>query len=108
MSDDKKRRRADFSREVGDRERRKLLARKKRTDQVWFGLGMFGLVGWSVAVPMLLGTFLGLWIDLKYPSQYSWTLMLIVIGLLIGCANAWYWVSRERRGITKERENDVS
>jgi len=34
--------------------------------------------------------------------------MLIVIGLLIGCANAWFWVSRERRGITKERENDIS
>jgi len=57
---------------------------------------MFGLVGWSVAVPAVAAIALGVWIDTRYPSQYSWTLMLLVVGVTIGCFNAWYWVTRER------------
>lgn len=96
----------DFPGDVGVRERRKLRARKKKTNEVWFGLGMFGLVGWSVAVPTFLSTILGLWIDLKWPSPYSWTLMLLIIGVLLGCGNAWYWVNREMKRIERERADD--
>lgn len=81
---------------VGSQEERKLRARRERQKGVWFGLGMFGLVGWSVAVPTLAAIALGVWIDTRFPSQYSWTLMLLVIGVAIGCFNAWYWVQRER------------
>lgn len=73
---------------------RKLKARQSHKS-VWFGLGMFGLVGWSVAVPTLLGIALGLWIDGHFPSQYSWTLMLLLLGIGLGCFNAWYWVQQE-------------
>ena len=65
-------------------ESRKLKARRERDRTVWFGLGMFGLVGWSVAIPALLGTALGLWIDSRWPSRVSWTLMLLVIGVALG------------------------
>ena len=95
-----------FPREVDIRERRKLRARKHKTEEVWFGLGMFGMVGWSVAVPTVLGIFIGVWIDLTWTSRYSWTLMLLVVGLGIGCANAWYWLNRERRAINREREDN--
>ena len=97
--DDKK-----FPDEVGVREKRKLRAREKKSEEVWFGLGMFGMVGWSVAVPTVLGIFLGVWIDLKWAGRYSWTLMLMVLGLIMGCLNAWFWVSRQRRSINRERE----
>ncbi len=56
---------------------------------------MFGLVGWSVAIPALIGVALGMWIDFRRPSQYSWTLMLMLIGIALGCLNAWRWVHRE-------------
>lgn len=82
--------------QVGAKEERKLRARRERHKGVWFGLGMFGLVGWSVAVPTLAAIALGVWIDTRFPSQYSWTLMLLVMGIALGCFNAWYWVSRER------------
>jgi len=72
---------------------------------VWFGLGMMGLVGWSVVVPTLLGTALGVWLDKRYPSIHSWTLSLLIIGLVIGCLNAWYWVDKEEKKI-HEGEND--
>jgi ATP synthase protein I len=68
---------------------------------------MFGLVGWSVAVPTLAGIFIGLWIDVKRPGHYSWTLMLMMIGLVLGCVNAWLWISRERDAIRREREGNV-
>jgi ATP synthase protein I len=58
---------------------------------------MFGLVGWSVAIPTLIGIVLGIWIDSAWPSQYSWTLMGLIMGVIVGCLNAWYWVKRESR-----------
>jgi ATP synthase protein I len=62
-----------------------------------FGLGMFGLVGWSVAVPTVLGIALGLWLDAKLDSAISWTLTMLFVGVVLGCLNAWYWVKRESR-----------
>jgi ATP synthase protein I len=86
-----------FKREVDVKETRKLRARREREEnrRVWFGLGMFGLVGWSVAIPTLIGIALGVWIDVTWPSRVSWTLMLMFIGVILGCINAWYWVQRE-------------
>ena len=52
-----------FSREVGAKVARKLKAQRNPTPGVWFGLGMMGLIGWSVVVPTLLGASLGLWLD---------------------------------------------
>jgi ATP synthase protein I len=66
------------------------------------GLGLFGLVGWSVAVPTLLGLVLGRWIDATWPSRISWTLTLLLAGVLVGCLNAWRWVSQERRAIEQQ------
>jgi predicted F0F1-ATPase subunit len=51
-----------LSQEVGAKAARKLQARRN-TRTVWFGLGMMGLIGWSVAIPTLLGAALGLWLD---------------------------------------------
>jgi ATP synthase protein I len=47
--------RTAFSREVGAKAARKLKARRNSTQGVWFGLGMMGLIGWSVAVPTVSG-----------------------------------------------------
>ncbi len=96
--------RQELCRKVGAKDTRKIRARHEKYGSVWFGLGMFGLVGWSVAIPTLIGIVLGVWIDLKWPSRYSWTLMLLVIGIILGCLNAWFWVMRERKMIGVEKE----
>jgi ATP synthase protein I len=96
-----------FPEQVEVREKRKLRARTQKPGQVWFGLGVFGMVGWSVAIPTVIGIFCGIWIDVTWPGPYSWTLMLLVIGLLLGCANAWFWVNRERKSITRERDHEI-
>jgi len=87
--------RQDLETKIAEKQKRKVQARSEGEQSAWFGLGMFGLVGWSVSVPSLLGVALGLWIDRRWPSQFSWTLMLLILGVSIGCLNAWWWVQRE-------------
>jgi len=94
-----------FVRRVAIKAARKLKAAREGTVPVWFGLGMLGLVGWSVAAPTLLGALLGLWWDRRHPGPHSWTLALLVAGLVIGCANAWYWVSREDKAMHAESDH---
>ena len=97
----------DFSEQIGDMAERKLKAQRHVTKTVWTGLGMMGLVGWSVAAPTLLGTALGMWIDSRYAGEHSWTLALLAVGLMLGCFNAWHWVAKEDKEIHKyEDEND--
>ena len=91
-----------LSQEVGAKVARKLKAQRNPAPGVWFGLGMMGIIGWSVAIPTLLGAVLGLWLDHHYPGGRSWTLALLVAGLTIGCINAWHWVDREDKAMRDE------
>ena len=84
---------------------RKLKARRNASPGVWFGLGMMGLIGWSVAVPTLLGAGLGIWLDKHHAGPHSWTLALLVAGLVIGCFNAWHWVDKEEKAMRKEQDD---
>ena len=91
--------------QVGVKAARKIKARNS-TQGVWFGLGMMGLVGWSVVVPTLLGAALGIWLDKHHPGKHAWTLALLVVGLAIGCFNAWHWVAREEQAMKDGSEDD--
>lgn len=85
-----------FSKQVAEKEIRKLNALKEKKESAWRGLGMFGMVGWSVAVPTLLGVALGIWLDKVYPQSFSWTLTCLILGLISGCLIAWNWVIKEK------------
>ena len=100
-------RKESFIRRLKDADSR-LRKRKKRSDRgPWFGLGLFGLIGWSVALPTVAGVGIGIFIDSRFESGYSWTLILLAGGLILGCVNAWFWVSREREKIHEEdNENE--
>lgn len=105
-SEKKSKERPTFSEQVGAKASRKLKARRNSSTGVWFGLGMMGLIGWSVAVPTLLGATLGIWLDKQHPGAHSWTLALLVTGLAIGCLNAWHWVAKEDRAMRKEDSDE--
>lgn len=94
---------AELADHLGAKASRKLKARRKGPLGVWFGLGMMGLIGWSVTVPTLLGAMLGIWLDNNYSDGRSWTLALLIAGLSIGCLNAWHWVSQEDRAMRDEQ-----
>ena len=103
MSEDPKRDRPAeaFRERVDSEETRKLKARGRDAKVVAYGLGTLGMIGWSVAMPTVLGALLGAWLDKTYPSAHSWTLALLVAGLVGGCFIAWHWVSKEADEIHK-------
>jgi ATP synthase protein I len=92
---------------VGASAARKIKGRRSPAPGLWFGLGVMGLVGWSVTVPTLLGTALGLWLDQHHSGRHSWTLALLIGGLSIGCLNAWHWVASEQQDIQSEEDKDA-
>jgi ATP synthase protein I len=84
-----------FAQTIQAKEERKVEARRRRRPGIIAGMGMFGLVGWSVAIPTLLCLALGIWIDTHVETRFSWTLMLLVVGIFLGSMTAWYWVREE-------------
>lgn len=61
----------DLGHRVGDKAWRKIKAKREGHRIVLSGLGMFGLIGWSIVVPMLAGAAMGLWLDRRYPQPFS-------------------------------------
>ncbi len=95
----------DFIDQIEVQVKRKLRA-QSRENHIWSGFGMFGLIGWSVALPVVLGALLGIWIDERYPGSHSWTLILLIAGLCIGCWNAARWVMKEQKNILDDEAKD--
>jgi ATP synthase protein I len=93
-----------FADKVAKKESLRIKGLRHKDETVWFGVGMFGIVGWSVAIPTLIGIALGLWIDRTWPSRYSWALMFLIIGVVLGCINAAYWVKKVRTKIIEDDE----
>jgi ATP synthase protein I len=83
---------------------RKLKARRERGRRsLWFGLGAMGVVGWSVALPTVIGVLVGHWLDSRYPGPLSWSLTLLVLGAALGGLNAWRWLRRQREPSEAEK-----
>jgi ATP synthase protein I len=99
MSDEKE---TLFGRKVASEAALKLRVQRDNTQGVWFGLGMSGLIGWSVATPTVAGVLIGVWLDHSHPAPFSWTLALLVAGLMLGCANAWHWVAQQDEAMRDE------
>ena len=94
-----------FRKEIARKEKKRLISLKHPDPPVWFGLGTFGIVGWSVVIPTVAGIALGIWIDKTFPSRYSWTLILLTLGIMAGCGNAWAWISRQQREIHHQEQS---
>lgn len=105
----------EFAEKIGRSATRKIRAKEQAKNPVWQGLGLMGMVGWSVAVPTIAGAFLGQWLDSRDPEgARSWTLVLIAAGVALGCINAWRWVAKESahnrdiRHATKRMKNSIT
>ena len=93
-----------FAKEVREKANRKLKTLGENKRSVWFGLGMFGIIGWTVAVPTLLGAALGIGLDRKHPESFSWTLTCLILGLFTGCLIAWHWITKEHKEMSENDE----
>lgn len=81
---------AENARLRGERHRRWL---REGEPTVARRLAQIGVLGWIVVTPMLLGLFLGRWIDRTLNTGIFWTAPLLLAGLILGCWSAWRWVN---------------
>jgi ATP synthase protein I len=86
----------EFETRIGRQRERIEAGRAEQGRSFWQYVGLIGMVGWSVVVPMLLGILLGLWLDRRLGTGYLLTLLLMLAGLLVGGFNAWRIVTREQ------------
>lgn len=54
-----------------------------------FSLGLAGEIGFTVSVPLVLGAFLGVWLDEKIGTRPKITLSLIFLGLFVSIINLY-------------------
>ncbi|MHC4597528.1 MAG: AtpZ/AtpI family protein [Planctomycetota bacterium] len=60
----------------------------------WTGVGVMGLVGWSVILPAVLGAYLGVLLDRELGLERTFSGGFALLGLCGGCWNAWRMVRK--------------
>lgn len=68
---------------------------KKSRHSLSIGYVKFGLVGFFVLIPAIIGAIIGERFD--SPESYTWTLTFLAAGFLIGILSAFLWVRKEIR-----------
>lgn len=71
-------------------------SRNERKYSPLSGLGVFGVIGWSVAIPTVAGAFLGMWLNRVAPQSFSWPIALILGGVVVGAMVAWKWIEKNQ------------
>lgn len=78
-----------------EKESAKKLKSQEEGSEIMFGLGLFGIVGWAVSIPTVLGIALGVFLDKKFTQSFSWTITLLFVGVVLGAFNAWRWIQEK-------------
>lgn len=91
---------------IARRAKRLQRARETPSASPLIGLSAFGVIGWSVAVPTVVGALLGRWLNRLAPQPFSWTLALMLAGLVLGIIYAWRWVGEHQDAVHDEENHD--
>jgi len=92
MSDKKPEKPDGLADEVRTRAERHRRWRLEGEQSVARRLAQIGVLGWIVVVPMLIGAFVGHWLDGKFATGIFWTGPMLLLGLALGCWSAWRWI----------------
>ncbi len=55
-------------------------------------LAQIGVLGWIIVLPILIGVFVGRWLDQMFNSGLFYTAPLLMLGVALGCWSAWKWI----------------
>jgi ATP synthase protein I len=58
-------------------------------------LAEIGVLGWMIVVPVLVGLFIGRWLDAATQLHLLFTTVLIIAGFVLGFWSAWRWMNRQ-------------
>ena len=59
------------------------------------GLAMIGRYGWTIVAPILIGAFVGRWLDRTLHSGVFWSAALVFVGAALGFWAVWKRMSSE-------------
>lgn len=77
------------------RDRARLARREAGHRSFWRAFGVIGMVGWPIALGSVGGTLLGRYLDTRFQTGIRFTLMLMMIGVSVGCFAAWRTVAQK-------------
>jgi ATP synthase protein I len=78
------------------REKRVEQGKKDGERSIWQNLSMVGALGWLIVTPILIGIWLGRWLDRMFHSGIFFSGALIFLGVVIGCYLAWQRIKKEQ------------
>lgn len=114
LSPDKKKVEENLKNKLVNRVASRLVGQKaKRESPARLGIAFWGSAGWYIPVPTAIGALIGRWLDGKYPQEgLSWSLNLMLVGLVFGVFAAAQWLKREAIDQTlkdqAEREKQIA
>lgn len=114
LSTDKKKVEETLKNKLVNRVASRLVGQKaKRESPARLGIAFWGSAGWYIPVPTAIGALIGRWLDGKYPQEgLSWSLNLMLVGLVFGVFAAAQWLKREAIDQTlknqAEREQQIA
>lgn len=79
------------------------MKRKFDEENIWKILGEVWDLAWVTVAPILLGVFLGQYLDQKYPLGFSWTLSLLALGVTFGLYNLYETLMKASREIERKK-----
>lgn len=89
MTEPKTEKQKSLDEAVKTRQERRALWAREGERSLGQNLAMIGALGWTIVSPILIGIFIGRWLDKHFNMGIFWTLGLLVAGLALGCALAW-------------------
>jgi ATP synthase protein I len=75
--------------------RRRELWRTEGEPSVIRFVGQIGVLGWIIVLPILIGMFVGRWLDHKFGTGIFWSGPFLVLGVAVGGYSAWKWMHRQ-------------
>jgi len=85
----------DMHRAVRLREERSERWKREGERSLWGNLSMIGALGWLIVSPILLGVFLGRWLDRSFDTGITFSGALIFLGAVLGGHLAWRRIHKE-------------
>ncbi len=80
--------------------------RQRRSQiKINYNVAILSIYGWQIAIPVVLGIFIGCLLDKYHPTNFSWSFNLIIVGFVIGFINATIWLKKSYQ-LQKGKKND--
>lgn len=89
MSETDKNEREHLQEAIQRRQARRETWEREGERPLWKNLSMVGALGWLIVVPVLIGVFLGRWMDETLGTDVTFSSALTFVGACLGFYLAW-------------------